>query len=318
MSKNKFFNASHVEGYLYEHNLKSAVTKETSKNPNTPYITGTIGIATDEAMNNVVQIHYTYVTPTTSKGNPNNTYNMLQAIIDGKVSTVMGDGKENAARVRVDSAIALNEWYDSRTEGNPLISTKRNEGGFIHQLTMAEQLADSESARATFDCDILLTGSRHVEADDEKKTPEKVVLKGYIFDFRKSIMPVEFSVTNPNAMNYFEGLELSGKHPVFTRIKGEQVSRTVEREIREESAFGDDNVRIVKNSQRDFVVNWAAKEPYEFDTEETLLASEVEKALADREVYLADMKKRNDEYLASKGNAIPAASVTVKKDTYDF
>lgn len=316
--KNRMINDIHVEGYLYEHNLEKRETGPNSKNPGTEYISGTIGIATDEAMNNVVQIHYSYQTAVTSKGKPNNTYNVLQAIIDEKMPTVMGAGKENAARVRVDSSIALNEWYDSRTDGNPLISMKRNEGGFIHQMTIAEPLDANENNRARFDCDILLTKATRVEPNEERNTPEKVVLKGYIFDFRKAIMPVEFSVLSPAAMNYFESLEVSGKNPVFTRIKGVEVSQTIEREIREESAFGDDSVRTVRSSQRDFVVNWAARETYLFDDESTLLASEVQKALAEREVYLADMKKRNEEYLASKGNAIPGEATPVKKDDYDF
>jgi len=317
--KKNMYNSCHIEGYLYEHNLELKTTGEKSKNPGTEFITGSIGIATDDDMMNVVQVHFTYVTAVTSKGKPNNTFNTLQAIIDEKLPSVMGSGKENAARLRVDSAIALNEWYDSRTEGNPLISVKRNEGGFVHQMTMAEQLNEDPHARATFDCDILLTKATRVEANPERNIPEKVVLKGYIFDFRKSIMPVEFSVTKPGAMNYFEGLDLSSKNPLFTRIKGEQISQTIERKIEEESAFGDVNVRTVKSSQRDFVVTWAAKEPYEWDTEDTLLGSEVEKALADREVYLADVKKRQDEYLASKGNAIAdAPATTPKKGTYDF
>lgn len=318
--KKNFYNQTHVEGYLYEHNLEKRETGPNSKAPGTEYISGTIGIATDENMNNVVQIHFSYVTAVTSKGKPNNTFNTLQAIIDEKLPNVMSSGKESAARIRIDSAIALNEWYDSRTEGNPLVSTKRNEGGFVHQMTMAEQLNEDEQKRATFDCDILITKATRVEANEERNLPEKVVLKGYIFDFRKAILPVEFSVTSPGAMNYFEGLDISNKNPCFTRIKGEQISRTIEREIREESAFGDDNVRIVRSSQRDFVVTWAQKEPYAWDDEETLLGTEVEKAVADREVYLADMKKRQDEYQATKNNALaqPATATSVKKDDYNF
>lgn len=316
-------NSTHIEGYVYEHNLELKVTGEKSKVPGTQFISGTLGIATDEDMMNVVQIHFTYVTAVTSKGKPNPTFNTLQAIIDGKITNAMEHGKENAARVRVDSALALNEWYDSRSEGNPLISVKRNEGGFVHQMTIAEQLNSDTHERATFDCDMLITKTTRVEANEERNTPEKLVLKGYIFDFRKAIMPVEFSVLNTGAMNYFENLEISSKNPLFTRVKGEQISQTIEREVTEESAFGDAKVRIVRSSQRDFVVTWAAKEPYVWDDETTLLGSEVEKAIADREVYLADIKKRQDEYQASKNNALSGgaaapATVAPKKDDYNF
>ena len=320
-------NQTHIEGYVYDHSLELKTSGENSKNPGTQFIAGNLGIATDEDMMNVVQVHFTYVTAVTSKGKPNATFNTLQAIIDGKIPNAMVSGKENAARVRIDSALALNEWYDNRTEGSPLVSVKRNEGGFVHQLTIAENLNPAVEDRATFDCDMLITKVTRVEANEERNTPEKVVLKGYIFDFRNSILPVEFSVVDgvsPNgAMDYFEDLDISSKNPLFTRIKGRQISQTIERTVEEESAFGEASVRIVRSSQRDFVVTWAAKEPYVWDDETTLLGSEVEKALADREVTLADMKKRQEEYQASRGNALggnsaPAATAAPKKSDYNF
>jgi hypothetical protein len=44
----KFFNEAHIEGYLYEHNLEMKETGPNSKNPGTPFISGTIGIVTDD------------------------------------------------------------------------------------------------------------------------------------------------------------------------------------------------------------------------------------------------------------------------------
>ena len=41
-----------------------------SKNPGTPFITGTISIATDDAMTNIVPVHFTYVTATFGSGKP--------------------------------------------------------------------------------------------------------------------------------------------------------------------------------------------------------------------------------------------------------
>lgn len=52
--KKAFNNATYIEGYIYEHKLEEKVTGETSKNPGTPFITGTISIATDEDLLNVV------------------------------------------------------------------------------------------------------------------------------------------------------------------------------------------------------------------------------------------------------------------------
>lgn len=313
MSKRTFLNKTHVEGYVYSHDLKLKISGENSKRPGTEFINGTLSIATDEDLMNVIQVHFTYVTAYTVKGSSNPTFGILNTIIDGKIGSVMEHGIENAGKVRIDSAIGLNEWYDSRTAGNPLVSNKRNEGGFIHQV------ADlcSPKDRATFDADIVIMGTNRTEADPERNTTEKVTVKGYIFDFRKAILPVTFSVTNPIAMDYFEGLDASEKNPVFTKVSGNQISQTVVREIEEESAFGDAAIREVRNSYRDFVITWAQAAPYMWDDENTIEAADVSKALEEREIYLASIKKRQDEYAASQGNN-PVKTASVTKDDYDF
>jgi hypothetical protein len=275
---------------------------------------GTVSLATDNAGVNVVPVHFTYVTATTAKGGANATFGVLKDIIDGKLGSVMANGADNAAKLRIDSAIGLNEFYTDRNGKEELVSAKRNEGGFVHTCA---QLAEDEKTRNTFETDIVITGVKRIDADEERKTPEKVIVKGAIFDFRKSLMPVEFSVLNENAMAYFEGLEASSKNPVFTKVKGRQVSETITRTITEESAFGDASVREVKSSRKDFVITWAQKEPYVWDDEETITAAEMTDAMSARQTYLATVKQRQDEYKASKG-AGSAASKPAAEGGYDF
>ena len=296
-------NVTHVEGILYEHNLESKVSGPNSKTPGTPFISGTISIATDDALTNIVQVHFTYVTPTTSKGSANATYTLLQNIIDGLVGTYMKDGADKAAKLRVDSAIGLNEFYSDRNGKSELVSTKRNEGGFVH---LTNTLAEDEKVRNTFKCDMVITGVTHIDGDEEKKLPEKVIVKGAIFDFRKALLPVEFSATNPGAMAYYEGLGASNSEPVFTKVWGRQVSETIVREIREESAFGEDNVREVQTTRKDFVITGGAKDPYPWDDEEFLTAKELTDAMTQRQTYLATIKQRQDEYKAAKNASIAA------------
>ena len=150
----------------------------------------------------------------------------------------------------------------------------------------------------------------------EKNIPEKVIVKGAIFDFRKALLPVEFTALNPNAMNYFEDLGASQSNPVLTKIWGRQISETVVKKTVEESAFGDAAVKETKSSRRDFVITGAAKEPYVWDDENTMTAAELTEAIANREVYLAGIKQRADEYKASKGAA--PVNVAPKKDTFNF
>lgn len=311
----KTINNTHIEGYVYEHKLEKKVSGDNSKNPGTEFISGTVSIATDDAMLNVVQVHFTYVTEVTAKGKPNATYGVLMNIIEGKVGSVMEHGKENAGKIRVDSAVGLNEWYDTKTANNPLVSVKRNEGGFVH---ITQDLCD-EKTRATFETDILITGVIRTEADPEHDQPEKVTVKGCVFDFRNAILPVEFIALDPKAMDYFEGLDASQKNPVFTKIKGKQISKTVVKKIEEENAFGEPSVKEVRNSQRDFVITWAQPAVYEWDSEDTILASELSELISNREVYLAEVKKRQDEYQANKGNAIGSgSSAAPAKGEYKF
>lgn len=304
----KMINTTHIEGLLYEHKLELRESGPNSKNPGTKFIMGTVDIATDDACTNIVSVHFTYVTATTAKGATNATFTTLMNIVDGKYGTVMANGKENAVKLRIDSALGLNEFYTDRNGQEELVSAKRNEGGFVH---VADSLAEDETMRNTFKCDMLITGVKEVEADEEKKLPAKAVVRGAIFDFRGALMPVEFSAINPNAIKYFVGLGASNATPTFTCVWGRQVSETIVREIRTESAFGEDEVREVKNTRKDFVITGASKEPYAWDDMSTLTANEVATAIAARETYLATIKQRQDEYKASK-NAASAAAAPAK------
>jgi hypothetical protein len=299
----KMINETHIEGRVYEHDLALKVTGPNSKAPGTQFINGSISIATDEECLNVVQVYFTYVTATTKSGASNQTYITLKNIIDGVYKTVMKDGRDSATKVRIDSAIALNDFYADRQGEVELVSAKRNEGGFIH---VTDSLAEDESIRNTFKCDMLITGVTRKEADEERNLPEKAIIKGCIFNFAKAMLPVEFSATNPRAIDYFEGLEASSSNPVFTKVWGRQISETIVREIREESAFGDASVREVKSTRKDFVITGAATEPYAWDDESTLTAAEVKEAIAARETHLATVKQRYLEYKA--GQSAPAAA----------
>lgn len=302
----KMINRTYIEGILYENKLELKESGPNSKNPGTKFISGTIDIATDDAGLNIVPIHFTYVTEMTSRNSVNPTYNTLMNIIDGKFGTVMADGKDNAVKIRVDSALGLNEFYTDKNGTTELVSAKRNEGGFVHIIDSF--VNNDESKRNRFECDMLITNVSIKEADEERGLPEKAIVKGAIFDFRNALLPVEFSAINPGAIKYFESLDASNANPVLTKLWGNQVSETIVRTYTEENAFGEDYVREVKSSRKDFVITGAAKEPYEWDSEDTLTAKELAEAITAREVYLANIKKRQDEYNASRGTAAATAA----------
>lgn len=306
--KKSFINNVNLMGILYEHNLTLKETGANSKNPGTEFISGTIGIATDDAITNIVQVHFTYVTATNAKGTANATFSILKDIINGVLLTYM-DNPDKAVRLIVDSAIGLNEFYSNRSGSEELVSVKRNEGGFIHVLKPVEWV-DDELKRNKFKCDMVITNVRHVEADEEKEIPEKVIVKGAIFDFRKSLLPAEFVATDPGAMSYFEGLDASNSNPVFTQVWGRQISEVVKRVIRTESAFGEDDVCEVQSTRKEYLITGGSKEPYAWDDEATLTAQELTEMMANRQTYLATLKQRQDEYQASRNSNAAAAPRT--------
>lgn len=313
--KKEMINTTHIEGLVYDHKLEQKVSGAQSKNPGTTFIAGTLDIATDYAMDtegtltgkgiNIVKIHFTYVTATTAKGNNNATFQALQKIINEE-KTVVKVGKENAFKVRCDSAIGLNEWFRELTDEKPQ-SVVRNEGGFVH---IVNSISDAEKDHNTWKADMVITGVREVEGDSEKGTEDHAVVRGAIFDFRKALLPFEFTVRSKGAINYFLNLDVSNKQPVFTCVWGRQMSTVVKTQTVTESAFGEDEVKITERTTREFVCNGASKVPYEWDDESTITAAELAQAMSDRELALATIKKRQEEYQASKqaGSASAAPS----------
>lgn len=312
----KMINSTVVEGRIYENNLALKVTGETAKVPGTEYIGGSLDIATDDAGLNIVTVHFTYVTATTKAGAVNNTFTVLKNIIDNS-KTILKDGMENATMVHIDSAIGLNDFYTNRNGEEVLVSAKRNDGGFVKIIN---KLNEDETKRNTFTCDMLITGTTFVEANEEKQIAEDyLVVKGAAFNFRNSLLPVEFTVKGKGGISYFESLEAKSDNPVFTKVWGIQNSQTVIRRQEEESAFGQPEIKEFTRTVREWLLTGAAKEPYDFgDAETAISADEVRKAMADREIYLADVKKKADEYKANKAAATPSVGVTAAAGSFTF
>ena len=108
----KVINRTHIEGLLYQHSLELRESGPNSTNPGTKYITGTIEVATDNDCTNIVPVHYTYVTATTSTGKQNPNFATLSNIVNGIHPTVMKDGADKAVKLKIDSANKEKEAKD--------------------------------------------------------------------------------------------------------------------------------------------------------------------------------------------------------------
>lgn len=312
----KNINTEHIEGRIYQHDLAvKTVQNNASANFGKEFISGTLDIATDEEGCNVLTVHFTYVTETTKNGGKNSTFVALQKIINEGKAWIT-DGKDAATKVKVDTALALNDFY---AQDDSLVSVKTNEGGFV---TLVNELCDV-SERNTFQADMVITAVVKTEVDEEKNIKEPfVTLRGAIFNFRNDLLPIDFVVRNEAGMKYFENLEVTNASPVYTKVWGKITCNTSTIERTEESAFGEAAVKTYERKTKEWVVTGTAKLPYEFGDEQVLTVDELTKALQNREVYLADKKKANDEYKASRASTTPAAASspvpTAVKGTFNF
>ena len=302
----KAINTERIEGRIYQHNLTiKTVQNQTSANYGKEFISGNLEVAVDEAGLNVIPVHFTYVTEQTSSGKTNATFTNLKRIID-EDNTWVKVGKDNALKVRIDTALALNDFY---TQDGNLVSVKTNEGGFV---SFVNGDLCPENERNTFAADMVITKVDRVEANPERNIDEDyVTVRGAIFNFRNDLLPVDFTVRHKDGMKYFEDLGASNAEPVYTKIWGKIMCMTSISEVKEDSAFGESSVRTYERKEKEWTITGTAKVIYDFGDEKVLTADELKKAMQNRETMLAETKARSDEYRASKAATSAATATTV-------
>lgn len=158
---------------------------------------------------------------------------------------------------------------------------------------------------------MVITGVNHIDADPEKNVKEDYcVVKGFAFDFKGTLLPVEYTIKNQAGMKYFEDLDANSSNPVYTQVWGKINCSSEKVEIVEESAFGENSVTTREKKVKEWNITGTAKNLYDFGDEEVLTAEELKKGLQDREIYLAEIKKRSEDYKASKGITATAKVAT--------
>lgn len=304
--KKKIINECVVAGYLYQ--LCNAdgkqplalktVQNQQSENYGTEFINGTVAVVVDDEGMNVIEVHYSYVTPTTKQGKANPTFNALKKLLtEGK--TYLEHGTD-ATMVKLQPSIDLNDFIDR--EGK-VASAKRLEGGFASIVSALPP----ENERNFFAADMLISRVTYKEADPEKNiTEDYCQIGGAIFNFRGALLPVDFVIRNEDGMGYFQSLEASNSNLAFTKVWGRinSITKTVTKT--EASAFGEPSVKTYTNKIREYLIEGANPECYEMNTPDTITFEEIQKAQQDREVHLAEVRKKDEEYKASQ-NATPTA-----------
>ena len=318
----KFNNMVHLEGILYDANLEQKVTGPTSKNPGTPYIRGSISVAVDppECVN-VIEVHFRYVTEITASGKNNPTFNTLNNIVNGNTPVMMKTSYEEAARIIVNnSALTLNDFYSTRN--NQAVAAMRTEGGFL-SVVSDSKLNQNPAQRNMFNADMLINAIEYVEENPDTQTSAFVRVKGAIFpNFGEvRLLPWTMVATAQDAQDYFLGLSetVSVNDPIILNVRGEQNCTTTVRKITDDSAFGT-YVREVPINRRDYVITSVAAVPLDFGSEEVMTKEDLKQLIANRNLYLAEIKQNAEERAQSvpnMSNTAPAASALESMGTAD-
>lgn len=317
-------NVNHVtiNGYVYDlSKLELRVSGPNSKNPGTEFIMGDIQVAVDEEGLNVIPVHFNYTTGVYAKsGKVNNTFVAMKQMLD-EPKTWLKDGKDGAYKISISASLDLNDFV---SRDGDMVAAPRVVGSFLDIV----QTFGNDDSRNKFTVDMVITRVTHVDADPDKNIPQDFTrIGGCIFNYRNSILPIEFTVRDNSGMEYFEGLDASGSNPVYTKVWGHIFNNTIKIERTEESAFGQAAVTTYERKSRDWCVDGATKVPYEFGEDGVLTVEELTKAMQDREVYLATVKKDHETYMANRNvpktaanpapTAVPAAP-TIKAGTFNF
>lgn len=315
MKEKAFLNRMTVSGYIFNlegsrdwDKLQKRISGENSKNPGQEYVSGVISIATDSEALNVVQVHFTYVTPEWGKsGKKNQNYDFLVDLIErnenGTLKTFEKCGTD-AEKITVTGDISLNEFVDQ--EDN-FVAVKQIRGSFIGNMTARDTMG------AFFDCEALISNAAIREVEDGE---DYMTISGYVFNFRKELLPVQFTVRIPGGINFFEGREVSSKNPFLGKISGEVVSSivSVARDDSEADGFGE--VKPTTRTIRSWDIS-SARETMEFDDEDTLTLGELKKLISDRADHEAEIRKQQEERKAARGDGFDSPKKKAVVETSD-
>jgi hypothetical protein len=309
MKMKKMINKTHIEGLMYE--IVESKVAPSTKDPSNQYARGTIAVQIEE--NNIVEWEFLVMEYTENKETKVRTKNSnFQTILGILASpTVVKDGVDAAASIKIDSSLDLYDFYS--VKNNRAGVKLRSFGGFPHLIAAA-------NPSATFEVDMLITSTTEEmsrNADGDMMPNGNLEVQGIIFNFKKETMPVKFTVESTKGIGYFASLSQN----TFTKVWGKITTEKITTSAVEESAFGDAKVVEYSNVKKKFILTGASTIPYEFGAPEVLSVDEVQKGIANRNVKLEEVKSEaiaRANSSSSTSAAAPVQAVVTNASNTDF
>lgn len=305
MRKNK--NKVTIIGRLFDHSLTIGTVKnQNSKAFGTDYITGEISVAIDDEGLNVVPVRFGYCAPTFPSGKKNNTYTILEQIMNGG-KTWAKDGPDEAWIIQCDSNLEVNDFIGNDGQ---FVSSQRVGGGFV---TLPAKLPSSGMG-AIFEIDILINKATRIEADPDKNIDKDFMkISGYAFNFRNELQPFTFNLYKERGMEFFEDYGVSNSNPMYTACQGHINNQTVKVKHVIENAFDDPTVTYTERSRREWVLDGVSPNAYDLGAEGVMTTEEFGELMANRETVIAEVRQRHEA--RNNASAAPAASAPAESES---
>ncbi|MED4817612.1 hypothetical protein [Bacillus atrophaeus] len=221
-------------------------------------------------------------------------------------------GREGADKVRITQGkIGLNEYYmQGNLKSYPQLTTN-----FVNRLDANEDF----NPRAEFDVELFVKNVAEEKVKGEETG--RVNLNGYIPLYGGKVIPFTFVVTKEGSQFVQNNFEKGSTVNVFGKI----INYKEQKVTTKTAAFGEDKKEITSITKREYLVT-GGNDPYDEDSKNAFNPDSIKKALTEREIYLEEMKKNENNkddnkksgFGGSTPNNKPSKPVEISDDDLPF
>ncbi|MFL1672643.1 hypothetical protein [Paenibacillus dendritiformis] len=279
-----------IEGTLVENRLVEETKNEKEA------ITGEMDIEVKEnEVHTVSFFSYKYK----NDGTENGIYKGLKTAMD-EYKSVASHGRKEADKIRVTGGnIRLNEYYG---QDGQLKSFPQVQANFVGRLKADEKF----NPRAEFDVEIVV--QKVIEEYKNDEETGRAIVKAYIVLYEGKVIPFEFVVDEDGAEFVMENYEPG----VTTRVYGDIINFKEVKRTEKPTAFGKPQEKVTTTTVREFLIT-GGSEPYDEENANTYDKEVIKKALAEREVWLEQLKNKKKEDKGKKKKEEKKGGFNTKK-----
>jgi len=275
-----------IEGILKEKNLELATVN--SEKGKQDVIRGELIITTDEKSEHKVRV---FANKLTKDNRENSVYKGLVTVMEEYVSiadalkngATAEEAKNSATKVRITKGrLGINDYYTPTGElrSYPQITTN-----FVNRVDETKGF----TPKAEFTVEMFFKAIKK-EIKNEEETG-RLIIEGIVPMYGGVVAPITFVAGDEDTVNYLEMNYEVGK---TGKVWGEIVN-VVETTVKVEKGFGKSKEKIIVNVLNELEITGGEEEQYDEDDERSYSVDVIKAALAERDIYLDELKKKSKD-----------------------